>query len=315
MTATQKIKICAENGKTPTENEIKATPQIEKLLTQLENDGKAEATIKNYRVYLKMLLANNADLFDPENTKSVLAKLTVRKSSKRLMASLLNTWYDFNGMLWKKPTYYRDNEVPYIPTEDEIDQLIAALGNKTAIFCQILKDTGARAGEIASLTWTDIDFAQRNVNIKAEKRSNGRTLQLSDKAICMLSRLSRKNKRIFSTASCVRANFSSQRSRIAEKIANPNLLKIHFHTFRHWKATKELHDFHDRERVQIILGHKSCNSTETYVHIDKMLYLSKNTDGFIVKVADELEDAIKLMEIGFEYHTEIAGHKVFRKRK
>ena len=46
-----------------------------------------------------------------------------------------------------------------------------------------------------------------------------------------------------------------------------------------------------------------------------MLYLSTNNDAFVVKVADELEDAIKLMEIGFEYHTEIAGHKVFRKRK
>jgi len=49
--------------------------------------------------------------------------------------------------------------------------------------------------------------------------------------------------------------------------------------------------------------------------LTKMLYLSKGTDGFILKVADELEDAIKLMGIGFEYHTEIAGHKVFRKRK
>ena len=107
----------------------------------------------------------------------------------------------------------------------------------------------------------------------------------------------------------------SQRRRIAEKIANPNLLKIHFHTFRHWKATTELHNFHDRERVQIILGHKSSNSTETYVHIDKMLYLSNTNDAFVVKVADKLEDAIKLMELGFEFHTEIAGHKVFRKRK
>ena len=69
------------------------------------------------------------------------------------------------------------------------------------------------------------------------------------------------------------------------------------------------------ERVQIILGHKSSNSTETYVHIDKMLYLSNTNDAFVVKVADELDDAIKLMELGFEFHTEIAGHKVFRKRK
>jgi hypothetical protein len=45
------------------------------------------------------------------------------------------------------------------------------------------------------------------------------------------------------------------------------------------------------------------SSTEIYIHVEKMLYLSKNTDCFIVEVADELEDAIKLLEIGFEYHT------------
>lgn len=43
--------------------------------------------------------------------------------------------------------------------------------------------------------------------------------------------------------------------------------------------------------------------------------ISKNKDAFLVKVADELEDAIKLLEIGFVCHLEIAGHKVFRKRK
>ena len=93
------------------------------------------------------------------------------------------------------------------------------------------------------------------------------------------------------------------------------MLKIHFHKFRHWKATTELHNFHDRERVQIILGHKSQNSTETYVHIDKMLYLSKSDNGSIVKVVDNLENAIKLIELGFEFHTEFAGQKLFRKRK
>jgi integrase len=315
LVSAQKIKICAEKERTPTENEIKATPQIEKLLIQLENDGKAKSTVRNYRIYLKLLLSNGANLFDPENTKSVLAKMTLKNVSKRLTASLLNTWFDFNNTYWRKPKYYRDSEIPYSPTEEEIDQLIAGLGKKTATFCQIMKDTGARCGEVAQLTWASIDFKQHTVNIKAEKRSNGRILPLSDKAIEMLSNLSRKKQRLFANSSDLRAWFFTQRRRIAEKIANPNLLKIHFHTFRHWKATTELHNFHDRERVQIILGHKSSNSTETYVHIDKMLYLSKNNDAFIVKVADELEDTIKLMELGFEFHTEIAGHNVFRKRK
>jgi len=67
--------------------------------------------------------------------------------------------------------------------------------------------------------------------------------------------------------------------------------------------------------VQIILGHKSADSTETYVHIDKMLYLNSHTNEFVCKVADTLEDALKLIEAGYEYHIEIEGHKVFRKRK
>ncbi len=46
-----------------------------------------------------------------------------------------------------------------------------------------------------------------------------------------------------------------------------------------------------------------------------MIYLSKCNDGFIVKVADELDDAVKLIESGYEFHTEIAGHKIFRKHK
>ncbi|MGA2386808.1 MAG: hypothetical protein ABSG33_09775 [Candidatus Bathyarchaeia archaeon] len=138
---------------------------------------------------------------------------------------------------------------------------------------------------------------------------------MTDLTIEMLCNLSRKKQRLFANSSGLRACFFSVRRRIAEKIANPNLLKIHFHTFRQYKATKELHDFHGRERVQIILGHESANSTEAHVHIEKMLYLSKSNDPFIVKVADELEDAIKLMELGFEYHTENAEHKVFRKHK
>jgi hypothetical protein len=65
----------------------------------------------------------------------------------------------------------------------------------------------------------------------------------------------------------------------------------------------------------MILGHKSIKSTETYIHLEKMLYQGKANDQFIVKVADALEEAIKLMEVGFEYHAEIEGHKLFRKRK
>jgi beta-phosphoglucomutase-like phosphatase (HAD superfamily) len=75
LAPTQEIKTCAEKGKqSPTENEIKAAPQIEKLLIQLQNDGRKPGTISNYRKSLTHLLKNGADLFEPESTKAALAE-------------------------------------------------------------------------------------------------------------------------------------------------------------------------------------------------------------------------------------------------
>jgi len=46
-----------------------------------------------------------------------------------------------------------------------------------------------------------------------------------------------------------------------------------------------------------------------------MLYQNEANDQFTVKVANTLDDAVKLMEVGFEFHAEIEGNKLFRKRK
>jgi integrase len=207
-----------EKKKTPTENEIKAAPQIEKLLIQLKNDGRKPGTVKNYRKTFTRLLRANADLFDPESVKATLAKLPNKDSAKKNMVAMLTVWFDFNQIRWKAPKYSAEPEIPYIPTEKELDQLISALWKKTATFCQLLKETGARAGEIAALKWTSFDFQQRTVRIKAEKGSNSRILPVSLKALDMLCNLPRNRERIFSKADSMRSCFFLQRRRIAKKL-------------------------------------------------------------------------------------------------
>ena len=316
MASTQKLKTCAELERTPTENELKAAPQIEKLITSLVNDGRKPCTIANYRKSLKLLLKNGANLYDPESTKAALAKSTVKSSTKQLITYVLNAWFEFNGIAWRAPKYYSENEIPFIPTEAELDQLIAGLGKKTGIFCQILKDTGARAGEVAQLRWIDIDFEQRKVRIKAEKNSNSRILPLTAKTIDMLSQLPRNKDRLFSNAEAARSNFFIQRRALAKKIANPKLLLIHFHTFRHWKATTEQHLHKDAWYVKMLLGHKKISSTEKYIHLEQMLYMENNSnDQYTIKIANTMEEAVKLMEVGFEYHYTKDGKDAFRKRK
>jgi hypothetical protein len=61
----------------------------------------------------------------------------------------------------------------------------------------------------------------------------------------------------------------------------------------------------------MILGHKSIKSTETYIHLEKMLYEGGANDQFTVKVANTLEEEIKLMEVGFEYHAVVEGTSFF----
>lgn len=60
-----------------------------------------------------------------------------------------------------------------------------------------------------------------------------------------------------------------------------------------------------------LLGHKSINNTLIYTH----LVAFEQSDEYTSSVAKTVEEAQKLIEIGFEYVTEFDGVKIFRKRK
>jgi len=69
----------------------------------------------------------------------------------------------------------------FIPTESEIDQLIAGCSRRLAAFLMLLKETGARAGEIWHLRWEDIEPAIRTVRITREKGSEPRVFPYKPK--------------------------------------------------------------------------------------------------------------------------------------
>jgi len=303
--------------KNQAETEIKVVPYVEKLLAQLRNDGRKTSTVDNYRKSLRRLIREGADLLNPENTKEVLAKSPISPRTKKCsVVPILNYWFSFMGIQWKPPRYSKESEIPYMPTEQEIDTLVAALGKKAATYLQLIKETGARCGEISRLEWTSVDFERKLVNINAEKGSNSRILPISSKVVEMLNNLPKSGEKIFASADHMRTSFFVQRRRIARKLANPRLLKIHFHTLRHWKATTEQHKTHDPWHVKEILGHKSIHSTEVYIHIEKQLYRNgSNDDEFTVKVATTPKEITALMETGFEYIMTKENLAYFRKRK
>jgi integrase len=303
----------AQREGTPQFSEVRG--KIIELLWQLEKDGRKEGTIHNYDKWLSHMLKNGVNLYDPESIKGFLAKSHLKDSTKVLVAAICDVWLTFLKIPWRPPKYSADHEIPFIPTEQELDLLIAACGKKVATFLQILKETGARCGEITKLTWTSIDSQQKVVRITAEKGSLSRILPLSTKAIEMLNNLPRDSERIFVFADDMRSNFHLQRKRIARKLGNPRLLQIHFHTFRHWKGTMEYHKTKDPIYVKEILGHKDLKSTQVYIHISHALFQNTPPEDFHAKVATTPDEITQLLEAGFEYVLQKDNLAYFRKRK
>ncbi|MCW4011151.1 MAG: tyrosine-type recombinase/integrase [Candidatus Bathyarchaeota archaeon] len=158
----------------------------------------------------------------------------------------------------------------------------------------------------------------RSFGITPEKNSNPRVTHLSNKLIEMIQQLPRNyGDRVFSRPDMLIDNhavtFQRQRKRVAHKIGNQRLLKIHFHTLRYWKGTTLYHETKDMYYVMMRLGHKNIKNTLLYVQLEEALFQGETS--YISKVAKTEKDICSLVEAGFEYVTEFEGSTIFRKRK
>ena len=76
----------------------------------------------------------------------------------------------------------------------------------------------------------------------------------------------------------------------------------------------EYHKTKDPFHVNELLGHRSVETTALYVQIDKSLFQDQN-DEFHSAIAKTIEEAAKLIEVGFEYVCTHEGIMLLRKRK
>ncbi len=259
-----------------------------------------------------------ANLWDPESVKEILA---TRKSwsdgYKMLLLYAYENFLQMEQLTWIRPHYCQQERLPFIPTETELDQLIASCGKKLSIFLQGLKDTGADPGELTKFQPTDISVQTRMLEIRPVKGHNSRVLPVSKDFITRIQTLKsyEKGNRIFSQKSLVMCLYW-QRKRAAQKFNNPRLQKISFTTFRHWRGTMEYHRTKDILHVKSVLGHKQIRNTLKYIHLEQMLF-NEVKDQYITKIALNVKEACALAEVGFEYVTGEYndGGKIFRKLK
>jgi len=276
----------------------------------LLKQGYSKYTIQGRTKLLKRL-AKLGDLLNPESIKEVIAKQEWSTGRKVNAVDAYTSFLQMQNTKWEPPVYRRIRKLPFIPTENEVDQLIGGCNKRMATFLQLLKETGIRCGEACKLKWTDIDTENPSIRVTPEKGSNPRLLRISAKLTSMLNALPKDTQTLFTpNADVMRKSFQRQRQKLAYKLQNPRLMQISFHTLRHYKATMEYHKTKDILHVMQVLGHKNINNTLIYTQL-----VNFKDDDYTAKVAHSEQEVCQLIEAGFEYVCDYNGNKIFRKRK
>ncbi|MCJ7470201.1 site-specific integrase, partial [Candidatus Bathyarchaeota archaeon] len=275
-------------------------------------------TIRMVNSALRTLMARGADLSDPETVKDAIARQSWSENRRRNVANSYNLYAKKYGITWQKPKTRFTRKIPFIPKEDELDALIAGSHRKLSTFLQLLKETATRSGEATKLSWTDLDEERRIITLnKPEKGSNPRIWKISTKLTGMLSALPKKNQYIFANPNPrgIRVSFCNTRKSISQKLQNPRLLRISFHTFRHWKATNLYHQTKNILLVKEFLGHANLDNTLLYIQMEQAIFGLNNDDEFTVNATNDKQEIKQLLSVGFEYICQKDDILYFRKRK
>ena len=158
----------------------------------------------------------------------------------------------------------------------------------------------------------DIDLQNGAINVIGCKGHLPRTLPLKPKTLAMLKQYLIENNKEYPFPSSKRlyGTWRRLRNALAKKLENLRIKQIRLYDLRHFFGTMTYHKTKDILHTKRLMGHSNIETTLIYTHL-----VDFKTDEYTVRVADNLQEACKLVEAGFEYITEINKNRIFRKRK
>jgi integrase len=178
----------------------------------------------------------------------------------------------------KRPTL--DNRRTRFLTREETTALLAELaGRSTDVHDMALfsLQTGARAGEVFSLTWGDIDLFQGTALLRDTKSNKNRPLFLTDEVKNMLARRrpadAKPTMLVFPDRNGNKVvQISDSFNRAIDKLGlNQDITdrrdKVTFHSLRHTYASQLVQAGVDIYHVKELLGHSTITLTERYSHL------------------------------------------------
>jgi integrase len=163
------------------------------------------------------------NLLDPESVKTVIAlQKAWCDGTKANVVDAYSCFLEKEGLTWTPPRYTRQETIPFIPSEAELNMLIGASGKKLGVFLQGLKETGVDPGELAAITGKDINREARTITLNHPvKGHRSRILSVSSDLIRRLEAIMSDSDRLFNQE-LLRSAFTYKRRTMARKLENPS---------------------------------------------------------------------------------------------
>lgn len=164
-------------------------------------------------------------------------------------------------------------KLPRFLSDDEIRTVLPECSPWLRSIVTTLILTGLRVGELANLTWNDINFKQQRIHIQSKdgwtpKTYEIRTIPMHIAVYNILQKLPKDKKYVFSSLEGVKINSNNLQKRYFKKVITKlNLKNVTIHTLRHTFASHLIMKGVDILTVSKLLGHASTKTTEIYSHI------------------------------------------------
>jgi len=261
-------------------------------------------------------ISRNANLHDSSEVSLYIAKKKVKDSFKANLCDFYKHYADYYGIHFVKPKYRREHRLPYVPTREELNIIISHASKKYALIYSIIRDSGLRPIEVSNLTLNSIDLERGALSVYSAKHGNPRIVKIKPSTLAMLKEYVKKHgfnidDKLFPNSGIISNTFCRLRTSLAKKLKNPKLKRIRLYDFRHYFATTLYYETKDLLLTKEMLGHKNINNTMIYTHLVRM----DAEDKYYSATAKNIEEAVKLIENGFEFVHEHNGIMMFRKRK
>lgn len=257
----------------------------QRMLEDLQRRNFAEGTQKVYidavAAFARHFWRSPSDL-GPEHVRSYLVYLTKlgKKSSARAANAALRFLYrttlEKDWRILAEPFPKCEKKLPIVLSLEEVAQFFAALKSvKYRAILMTAYSAGLRASEVTRLRVKDIDSSRMQIRVEQGKGRKDRYVMLSPTLLATLReywRLERPGHDwLFPGNPPTRPITTRAALKACQDAAEASGIGKHMtlHTLRHSFATHLLEGGADIRLVQVLLGHRSLNTTARYTHVSQ----------------------------------------------